>query len=306
MSPIKITIKKKDHRFKWVQTQIEAFEKSLRERHRGVVATLLSALKPFQVKRGLDDPNKPLELDLPKLDLPALEAQWIESMNPLTKSIVEEYTGKMYGFGELLAQRGEEGLYKPPTAKEVERHVYRDGFVVSRALQISALRTFEDIRTKDQSTFSVFRQNLLGGLFNGDSPNRIGQKTAAMLEDKRSDWIRIARTETADVLQHGIYQSANSMGAKYAYVPKNTSACEHCQRLLHGRVFLLSDLQGASNVGEKTANWVPAIPTHPHCTCVAVPASQWTVEQAKAAYEGDTFPKEGVPIEYLPPSERKV
>ncbi|MEC0169904.1 hypothetical protein [Paenibacillus graminis] len=102
---------------------------------------------------------------------------------------------------------------------------------------------------------------------------KLSQALFDMYGDQNRDWRRVAITELA-MTTNDAYLANLSPGdlIQVATVP---GACPHCQRLLEGKKFTVSDKPmadgykyiwpGKTNIGRKVAEWWPCCPLHPHC-----------------------------------------
>lgn len=77
----------------------------------------------------------------------------------------------------------------------------------------------------------------------------------------------ISRTESMRMMNLGILTSLEESGETLAYVMPHAGGCEHCRRLLEGRVFKISTLKAnlCANFDKPTKNWVASLPQHPNC-----------------------------------------
>ncbi|MGL5062223.1 MAG: hypothetical protein ACRC62_19785 [Microcoleus sp.] len=77
----------------------------------------------------------------------------------------------------------------------------------------------------------------------------------------------ISRTEPMRMMNLGILDSLEQQGDTLAYVMPHLGSCEHCQRLLDGRVFRIATLRENlfKNFGVSPDKWVAALPQHPQC-----------------------------------------
>lgn len=125
----------------------------------------------------------------------------------------------------------------------------------------------------------------------------IEQAEFSVLEQlaRRADLIAV--TEGARMQNLGILTAFELNGDKLAYVMPHAGSCEECQRLIDGRVFLISTLKENlfANFGVKKQNWKPALPQHPRCrhSPMEIP---WRFRDALSIY-GDP-PATGVLLEY--------
>lgn len=245
---------------------------------------------PDEAKRSWDD-DDPMSL------LEHLQ-EWQEKLlSSQGLDITQRLAVVPFRQGMELAARGEnDGKFF--AALSMEKATTRDPI----ALAAVEARTFSDVKAKDDAQMAVFRAMLLEGLARGDSPATVAKATAQRLKEKASEWQTLARTESARALNAGMFAEARRLGKEFVYVPEQPGACDHCKRLIIGRVFPADALFAASNAGRKQSDWVAALPTHPNCRCTAVAASEWTVEQALE--KQSTIPAKGVKIEYKPPSQR--
>lgn len=221
-----------------------------------------------------------------------------------TKALVDEMTRRSLAYGLLIAGATGE-TYPPLPQAEVDALLNKqETFLDSKAYEYAEAHAFNTVTTKDAQLMGSLKASLLDGLYAGDNPRQIAARWEAETEERSGDWERIARTETARALAAGFYEETKRLGLDLVYIPPQPKACDACKRLLIGRVFPLSALEGASNVGRKPNNWIPAIPLHPNCTCLPIPASRYLANQATAKAEGGQIPNEGIPVEALSPRLR--
>lgn len=106
----------------------------------------------------------------------------------------------------------------------------------------------------------------------------------------------ISRTESMRMLNLGILTSLEESGETYAYVMPHSGSCEHCRRLIDGRVFPIGVLQNNlfKNFGQRPGAWVASLPQHPHCRHSAgkVPV------RFRRAIANAIVPPEGVVLEW--------
>lgn len=106
----------------------------------------------------------------------------------------------------------------------------------------------------------------------------------------------ISRTESMRMMNLGILTTLSEDGEKYAYIMPHSNSCEHCRRLIDGRVFAIATLQANlfANFGVRAAAWVPSLPQHPHCRHSAgkVPV------RFRRAIAGAVVPPEGIVLEF--------
>lgn len=215
------------------------------------------------LKEGAKNPEKAALQDL--LDQLALEASTL-----FERPLSEAFAKGIEAFGE-------------------RRTTFQDDAAFLFAQQY-AVTTVEN---QDAAIMGRFKINLLDALRSGQNPKTAAAKTAKEVGEEVAPWERIARTEMARAQHFGAVAEATRLGVEYVFVPDQPKNCEHCQRLLGNRVFPLSALANASNIGRKVSQWVAAIPLHPNCTCAAIPASARTVKAAKEIAGGE-IPETGV------------
>jgi len=216
MPKIKVKIKKQ-HRFPQVQTWMDELDLALRRRHEGSARLLMKEARAWEVQKALGD-------IVPSLGL--LEAVRRTLMQYLMGGIsgAEGILKKVIAYGQIVGRTGEAGLISPPSVEDVDRLVKAPGWVDNRAVQYALLRAGQNIVTKDSAAVGAMTARLLDGLENRESPTKISRDLALTQGDQDFDgWERIARTETADALQSGIYDEARKLGTAYVYVPTESS-----------------------------------------------------------------------------------
>lgn len=106
----------------------------------------------------------------------------------------------------------------------------------------------------------------------------------------------ISRTESMRMLNMGILSTLEAEGRRVAYVMPHAGSCEHCRRLIDGRVFEIAVLKANlfANFGRPAKDWVASLPQHPNCRHSAgkVPV------KFKYALDGIEIPPEGLVLEY--------
>jgi hypothetical protein len=114
----------------------------------------------------------------------------------------------------------------------------------------------------------------------------------------------ISSTESMRMLNLGILTSLEEAGETYAYVMPHANSCDHCRRLIDGRVFLISVLKENlfANFGKQAAAWVASLPQHPHCRHSAgkVPV------RFRRAIAAAVVPPEGIVLEFYGLPGRQV
>lgn len=106
----------------------------------------------------------------------------------------------------------------------------------------------------------------------------------------------ISRTESMRMMNLGILTTLEEDGEKYAYVMPHAGSCEHCRRLIDGRVFPIEVLRENlfANFGKQAKEWVASLPQHPHCRHSAgkVPV------RFRQAIAAAVVPPEGIVLEF--------
>lgn len=114
----------------------------------------------------------------------------------------------------------------------------------------------------------------------------------------------ISRTESMRMMNLGILTTLEEEGEKYAYVMPHANSCDHCRRLIDGRVFAIAVLKENlfANFGKQAKNWVASLPQHPHCRHSAgkVPV------RFRRAIAGAVVPPEGIVLEFYGLPGRQV
>jgi hypothetical protein len=77
----------------------------------------------------------------------------------------------------------------------------------------------------------------------------------------------ISRTESMRMMNLGILATLEASGQRLAYVMPHAGSCEHCRRLIDGRVFTIEVLKHNlfANFGVRPDAWVASLPQHPNC-----------------------------------------
>jgi len=255
------------------------------------------------VVRALQEWLKTAPVALKQTQFEELESLCNRLLQQVTWGIVDDSTNAVFAYGALVARLGEIALTEPPTEEQVNEILGQPGFVARQALSFAKAYTLNEVKSKDADTLSVFRTHLLSTLEAGDNPLKAASTLAKEIDGDFAGWRRIARTETARALNMGLFDESARLGIDLVYVPKSPVPCSHCEHLIEERVFRREDLQGKTNYRRKAADWQAAVPLHPNCTHLVLPASAWVEEQASKESDGK-IPPEGVKIQYKPPSQR--
>jgi len=114
----------------------------------------------------------------------------------------------------------------------------------------------------------------------------------------------ISNTESMRMMNLGILTSLEEGGETYAYVMPHANSCDHCRRLIDGRVFPISVLKENlfANFGKQAGSWVASLPQHPFCRHSAgkVPV------RFRRAIAGAIVPPEGIVLEFYGLPGRQV
>jgi hypothetical protein len=106
----------------------------------------------------------------------------------------------------------------------------------------------------------------------------------------------ISRTESMRMMNLGLLTSLEEDGQEFAYVMPHAGSCEHCRRLIDGRVFRISTLKENlfANFGKKAKDWSASLPQHPQCRHSAgkVPV------RFRRAVASAVVPPEGIVLEF--------
>jgi hypothetical protein len=225
-------------------------------------------------------------------------------LNEQALVMLREGLGLAIAAGQWAMAQTWEGVFVQPTASDLAAIRRPATFQDSSAMRFALAYGASAVKTQDAAVLGRFKLHLLDALREGDSPRKAAQQTAEALGEDPSTWERIARTEMARAQHFGSVEEAKRLGVEYVVVPDQPKNCEACRRLLANRVFPRAALESASNVGRKPSAWVAAIPMHPNCTCVAIPAASSTIQGARALL-GGAIPSTGASIEDLPePKDR--
>ena len=113
-----------------------------------------------------------------------------------------------------------------------------------------------------------------------------------------------SRTEMARAQHMGAVEEAKRLGVDYVVVPDQPKTANTAADFWQPRIPSERPRISLQSRQKNAASWVAAIPLHPNCTCVAIPASHSTVNGAKEIAGGE-IPSIGVSIEGLPqPKDR--
>jgi hypothetical protein len=114
----------------------------------------------------------------------------------------------------------------------------------------------------------------------------------------------ISATESMRMMNLGILTSLEESGDKHAYVMPHANSCEHCRRLIDGRVFPIQTLKENlfANFGKQAKDWIASLPQHPFCRHSAgkVPV------RFRRAVAGAVVPAEGIVLEFYGLPGRQV
>lgn len=114
----------------------------------------------------------------------------------------------------------------------------------------------------------------------------------------------ISRTESMRMLNLGILTTLAEEGEQYAYVMPHSNSCDHCRRLIDGRVFAIAVLKENlfANFGKQAKDWIASLPQHPHCRHSAgkVPV------RFRRAIARAVVPHEGIVLEFYGLPGRQV
>ena len=252
------------------------------------------------------DLKKALDINVlpPPLDVEFQIDVLLFDLHEQAQAMLEESLGLSVASGVWSMSKPWKGAFVQPTAKELAEIRRKPTFQDNASMRFALSYGGAAVKAQDAAVMGRFKLNLYDALREGKSPRVAAQQTAESLGEDAAPWERIARTEMARAQHMGAVEEAKRLGVDYVVVPDQPKNCEHCRRLLANRVFPLSALESASNLGKKAASWIAAIPLHPNCTCVAIPASRSTVNGAKEIAGGE-IPSIGVSIEGLPqPKDR--
>jgi hypothetical protein len=283
---VKIKIKEHSHPFKAVERQIESFATDLQKRW-APIAEQIEGVAGSVTLETIDSVRQ------------AAEA----SLQQQTWGMVGKHTEHIFAYGAQVAKLGEVALAKPPAVDAIVQAVKGGHYIDRQAMKFARAYAFNEIQTKDSSLFGELKTRLLQALERGEHPSKAARELARDIDGDYAGWMRIARTETARTLQAGLFDEAERLEVDVVYVPTSPTSCDECKRLIDGRVFMRSALEGKTNYKRKQVNWIPAVPLHPNCTHFAIPASDWLIEKAREV-SGGNIPSGGVEVECLPPSER--
>jgi hypothetical protein len=288
-----------DHANREVTRRMEAFAQILGGRWPAIMAQIEDFINSAVAKdaNALSDPLVLEEM-----------TQVLSSRNPELLDIIRDQVGAVFAVGAVTAQMGEDALLRNPSKKEIRKWLESPRSpITQRALQVLEATAFSEVRQRDEQTLAAFKRELLAGVERGANPQTISREFVREIEGADGamyyNYERLARTETARAFAGGVMAQAKDLGLDYLYIPENANACPQCASKMVGRVFNLSDIMGASNVGKKQADWIPALPMHPNCRDHGIPASKWLVDQATDGGRREV-PPEGVLVKYVPPAMR--
>lgn len=142
-----------------------------------------------------------------------------------------------------------------------------------RALDFLSDYAFNEISSKFDALKTDLRRNLMQGVYQGLNPDEVARNVRNQLNDHKTAWESVAITETSRAESQGRLQEFLDEG--YDQVVGSSAhdvrTCDHCLRLIDGKVQAISDIMGVSNYGRKQADYEPVIPLHPRCRCVWLP-----------------------------------
>lgn len=307
---VKVTVKPKPHPYPDVDRLINGFTRALTKRWKAAAPELMRLFakgrKVEELRKAQgDDPSSLFRAPTPS-EMNGLDFLLQELLGPEagTPALFHEYVRPAFAFGVGLASNALNDDLTPLSQEEALGLAQTPRLLDGQAMAFVEGYAFSAITSKDASTFATLQTRLLETLERRQHPMEAARALAQDLDDDLAGWYRIARTETSRALAAGSMEEARRLGADHVYVPENGAACEDCQRLVVGRVFRRQDLEGKSNYRRKKASWIPAVPLHPNCTCHAIPASQWLVDQAMEATGGSPVPPDGVSVEWVSPAKR--
>jgi len=300
MSPtIKVSIAHKRHHYSAVEGWIQDFAEQLANRWIDIAPDLRIAAE-LHVQRT-EKALKPSAL---------LDAMFLSQLENLVTGYTEQTTESIarniraaHLFGVEVARSGEQALTQPPDASQIMELASTPRQVDNDAADYLQARAFAHVQDLDNDLVGEFRRLLIDGTYNRQSPQQVAQQFANGLGDYSPRWSTIARTEMADALSHGSIQQTRAIGKHHIYFPVVPGCCGDCQRLVDGKVFPVSAIEGKSNRGKKKDAWGPASQVHPNCVHHPIPASAWLVSQAEER-AGGTVPPTGVYVPYTPPAQR--
>lgn len=130
------------------------------------------------------------------------------------------------------------------------------------------------------------RGAVLYGVEGETNPTNVASKLFAATQKADVDWRKVARTEMARANALGRLAGSIDMGYDEVWIPPHTGACAECKRLLENQIFLAQLLKEnvAANYGKKAAQWVAALPLHPHCSHTALPYVAELYHEAQQEY----------------------
>lgn len=310
MVKMKVSLKKKRHYVKWVDSHMREFERELVESCKNAAELALSSFLDAHspdynhIKKAQSSDNSATLLLVPRLR-DRLEGWFLEEIDSHRRgdrsSLIREFLGPLFSFGMALSKKDDSSILTPPTEEESRTISSTPRAVDVEAMSFLEAYAFNEISSKDSDTFSLLTHHLIESLERRGNPLGAAKKLARDLDNDVVGWSRVARTESARAIAHGSFAESRRLGVDVVYVPDSPRACDACQQLVVGRVFRIKDIIGKSNRGRKRADWIPALPVHPNCTCTSVPASDWLVEQAGGI---ENIGPQGVKVEWVPPHKR--
>lgn len=287
-----------DFPFAILEERTTELAEGLRWRWRSALREAASIVES-DLKKALDANATP-----PSNELQAQIDTLLLQLNEQAQALLNEHLGLSVATGMWSMGQEWGGVFVQPTPKDISAIRRKSTFQDNAAMRWALSYSTTAVKAQDAAVMGRFKLTLFDALREGASPRKAAMQTAEALGADPAPWERIARTEMARAQHMGAVEEAVRLGVDYVVVPDQPKNCEHCRRLLANRVFALSAISAASNVGKKAKDWIAAIPLHPNCTCVAIPAARSTVNAAKEIAGGE-IPESGVSIEGLPqPKDR--
>ncbi|WP_017814460.1 hypothetical protein [Paenibacillus shenyangensis] len=141
------------------------------------------------------------------------------------------------------------------------------------AMEHAVLSAAEKIGQISDSHRAGVKQLVIQSMKERWGADKLSQALFDVYSIQNRDWRRVAITELA-MATNDAYIAGLREG-DVVKVPIVPGACKHCQRLLEGETFIVSQTPqedgkkyvwpGKSNIGRTAANWWACVPLHPHC-----------------------------------------